>query len=288
MEQVYEKRGYLLEDFRLFHLRDAQGIRTDYHYHEFCKLLFLFSGSGSYAVEGQRYLLNPGDIVLLGSHCVHRPEFEAGLPYERLILYISPAFLQRESAGDCRLEQCFSGERGHVLRLPESQRQRLFAQVQALEAETAGDRFGREIACNSLLLQLLVSLARAQQQERRQFPEPIHPTDPAIQAILSYLDCHLTEEITADRLAERFFLSKFHMMRRFREQTGSTIHNYLIERRLFLARELLAQGVPSTEVCYQAGFGSYSAFSRAYGKFFGTTPKGRSSGSGRKKEETYE
>ena len=54
MESTYQKRGYLLEDFRLFHLRDAQGIQTDYHYHEFCKLLFLYSGSGSYAVEGQR------------------------------------------------------------------------------------------------------------------------------------------------------------------------------------------------------------------------------------------
>ena len=40
----YKKRGYLLENFRLFHLRSAQGAQVDYHYHEFCKILLLISG----------------------------------------------------------------------------------------------------------------------------------------------------------------------------------------------------------------------------------------------------
>ena len=47
----YEKRGYLLENFRLFHLRSEGGVKVDYHYHDFCKLLLLVSGSGSYVVE---------------------------------------------------------------------------------------------------------------------------------------------------------------------------------------------------------------------------------------------
>lgn len=286
MSDEYKKRGYLLEDFRLFHLRDPQGIQTDYHYHEFCKLLVLVSGSGSYAVEGQRYLLKPGDIILLGRHCVHRPEFEPDLPYERIILYISPAFLQRESIGSCQLEQCFSGRQGHVLRLPEIRRQKLLSQIGELEQELSDNRLGREIVCNGKLLQLLVEIARSQQQSSAQHPEPIHPNDQTVLAILSYLEKHLTEDLTIDTLAEQFYLSKFHMMRRFREQTGVTIHNYLNERRLFLARELLAQGMASTEVCYRVGFGSYSSFSRAYSKLFGTTPTGRPNNS--KKTDIYE
>ena len=82
----YEKRGYLLENFRLFHLHTPQGAKVDYHYHEFYKILFFRSGAGDYVVEGQRYRLQPGDIVLIGSRCVHRPEIEEGSPYERVIL----------------------------------------------------------------------------------------------------------------------------------------------------------------------------------------------------------
>ena len=44
MEQTFQKRGYLLEDFRLFHMRDIPKERIEYHYHEFYKLLIVLSG----------------------------------------------------------------------------------------------------------------------------------------------------------------------------------------------------------------------------------------------------
>jgi quercetin dioxygenase-like cupin family protein len=86
----YEKRGYLLENFRLFHLRSPSGMKTDYHYHEFCKILLLVSGQGSYCVSGQRYALHSGDIVLIGNRCVHKPELDDDETYERIIIYVSP------------------------------------------------------------------------------------------------------------------------------------------------------------------------------------------------------
>ena len=89
------------------------------------------------------------------------------------------------------------------------------------------------------------------------------------------MDGHLTEEVRIDQLAERFYISKFHMMRRFREETGTTVHTYLSDRRLMLARDLIAQGMAATDACFRSGFRSYSSFSRAYGKLFGTTPTGR-------------
>ena len=97
METNYEKRGYLLDDFRLFHLKDKNGTNIDYHYHEFCKLLLLRSGYGGYTVDGQRYDLKTGDAVLIGSQCVHRPEFEPGVLYERIIIYIEILIKSRSS-----------------------------------------------------------------------------------------------------------------------------------------------------------------------------------------------
>lgn len=275
MDEAYEKRGYLLEDFRLFHLRDSRGTKVDSHYHEFCKLLMLISGSGGYVVEGRRYLLQPGDLVLLGRRCVHRPEFESGSPYERIIAYISPEFLQRESVAKCGLEECFSGAEGPVLRLEEARRRQLFALAASLERELSGDEYGRAIVCNALLLRLLVEIGREQRRAGTQRPGPVAPRDGKILDILRYLDGHLTEEVRIDQLAERFYISKFHMMRRFREETGTTIHTYLSDRRLMLARDLITQGIAATDACFRSGFRSYSSFSRAYGKLFGTTPTGR-------------
>ena len=116
MSNQYAKKGYLLEDFRLFHLRGAQGVKAEYHYHEFCKLLLLVSGSGGYWVEGSHYALQAGDVVLVGSRAVHRPEFQPDAPYERIIVYIDPEFLRRQSTADCDFMEVFSGKKGQCTR----------------------------------------------------------------------------------------------------------------------------------------------------------------------------
>lgn len=283
MAENYAKQGYLYEDFRLFHLRGTAGVRTEYHYHEFCKLLFLISGSGGYWVEGRRYALQPGDLVLVGSHCVHRPEFEPGSPYERIIIYIKPEFLRRASVPGCDLMELFSG----VLRPDSAMSRQLQAMAQTLERELAGEDHGREIMGEGMLLQLLVRISRQLRQGDALRPGPVQPKNDRVAGILAYIDSHLTEELSVEAIAEQFYLSKFHMMRLFRGSTGTSVNSYIIQRRLMLARELIAQGTAATESCFRAGFGSYSAFTRAYGKYYGTTPTGRKYAAGLE-EETFE
>ena len=69
----YEVRGYLREPFRLFHLADGRRERIEYHYHTFHKIIILLAGKASYAIEGERYDLSPGDFVLVGRGSIHRP-----------------------------------------------------------------------------------------------------------------------------------------------------------------------------------------------------------------------
>ena len=204
----YQKKGFLTEDYRLFHLRSDQGARTEFHYHEFCKILMLVSGSGGYTVDGRRYALQSGDIVLVGSHTVHRPEFEPGAAYERIILYISPDFLRRSSVPGCDLSELFSGTDSHVLRPEEPERKRLFHLAASLERELAGEDYGREILSAGALLRLLVQLGRTLRRTDAPRPGPMTPGNERIAAILRYLDRHLTEDICIDELAEQFYLSK--------------------------------------------------------------------------------
>ena len=96
--------------------------------------------------------------------------------------------------------------------------------------------------------------------------------DSKVVALLQYLNAHLTEGLTIDELAARFYISKYHMMRRFKEETGYTIHSYVAEKRLLLARQLLQSGQSVTEACYRSGYQDYSTFSRAYRKRFGASP----------------
>lgn len=285
MEQNYQKRGYLLESFRLFHMRDVPKERVEYHYHEFCKLLVVLSGTGGYWINGEHYQLTGGDVVLLDRHLPHRPEFDT--EYERVIIYIAPEFLQDSSTKDCRLQECFSLGEQHVVRLPAQERQRVFTLVRQLEEELASREAGKDILAGGLLLRLLVELYRMTRGGSLSAVLPRVPRDERINGILRYIDDHLFEEIRIDMLAKQFFLSRYHMMRLFRENTGFTIHAYLVDRRLASARDLIAEGVGATEACYKTGFNSYCTFCRAYHKRFGMSPTGRPDPALRV-EESYE
>jgi len=286
MGMEFEKRGYLLENFRLFHLGDRGGVQVDFHYHDFCKVLMLCSGSGGYTVEGKRYSLQAGDVVLLGSRCVHRPEFAADTPYERVIIYIDPLFLQSHSTSDCDLMEIFSGQGGHVLRCGEAQCRRLFALARELERELAADAFGKELVSQGQLLRLLVEIGRSLRGSEESHAKPVMPEDERIRSLLGYIDGHLAEELTVEALAERSYLSKFHLMRKFKAEMGMSLHEYITQRRLILARDLIAGGAPVTDVCFQVGYRSYSSFFRGYVKLFGMTPTGKTEGSAR--ESGYE
>jgi len=271
----HSKRGYLLENFRLFHLKSKGGTQVEYHYHEFCKILLLVQGSGGYYIDGQRYLLRSGDILLLDAHSIHRPELDGEIPYERIILYISPEYLRHQSTPDCDLRSVFSGEKGHVLRLPESRKQQLFRLAAALERDLQAEAFGREVLGSAQLLRLLVEIGRNRENPESDRPSPMMPKSKRIVQLLQYIDEHLSEDLDADILAKAFYISKYHLMRLFRQETGTTIHLYITQKRLVKARELMDSGMRATEACYRCGWRSYSSFTRAYNKHLGTTPTGR-------------
>lgn len=281
-ELVYERRGYLLEDFRLFHLKSALTEDTAFHYHEFHKLVFFLDGSGNYIVEGRNHALRPYDIVLVREGAIHKAQIDAAQPYERIILYISPEFLRAQSSESCSLDACFRAateRRSFVLRPNPDRRAALMRLLTALE--TAGQRaeYGHDLLERALLIQLMVELGRGLLDEEYRYVPSENCNDKTAK-ILEYLNAHVTENVSIDRLAEQFYLSKYYMMRLFREETGFTIHAYLSDKRLRLARELIVQGMPATEACYRCGYRDYSAFSRAYKKRFASSPKRRRTASG--------
>ena len=266
----YEERGYLCEPFRLFHLADNRHEEVPYHYHTFHKIILLLAGRADYAIEGERYSLSPGDFVLVGRGSIHRPIVARGDFYERAILYISPEYLQKLSCPDGDLENCFlrSQEGFHyVYHVGAGDRVRqLFALLEQSQREGG---FGASLLCQALFVQLMVEVNRISLSGNT---VSAASGDSKIVALLQYLNAHLTEGLTIDELAARFYISKYHMMRRFRDETGYTIHGYVTEKRLLLAQQLLEQGLPMGETALRCGYQEYSTFSRAYKKQFGRSP----------------
>ena len=88
-----------------------------------------------------------------------------------------------------------------------------------------------------------------------------------------FVDAHYARPIVVARLARMAGLSTFHFIRGFRQATGSTPHQYLRERRIARARELLIQTpLPVTEICDAVGFQSLGSFSALFRRLTGESP----------------
>lgn len=270
-EQFYqtEKTGYLNEQFRLFHLKDQTRKEFSYHYHDFHKVVIFISGKAAYHIEGKAYQLKPWDILLVNRHAIHRPEIDSSVPYERFILWIQNDIPWQE------LLKCFqkANDRSYnLVRLNSALQEKMKDILFELENSAKPDEYGREILTQSLFLQFMVYLNRIFLEKQYIFDKKSYTFDSQIASILQYINHNLKEDLSVETLSARYYVSKYHLMRKFKQETGYTLHNYIVNKRLLMARTLISNGMPVTKAAQESGFAEYSTFSRAYRKQFKTNP----------------
>lgn len=278
--QEYEKIGYLNEDFRFFYLKDTKMRSFDYHYHDFDKLLVFWSGSGAYHIEGKTYQLSPFDIVCIPHGDIHCPEIDFSKPYERYILYISPDFYTKyaDEKDAAVLTSLFANSRkteDYVYHTSVASRyllEQLLSDLKEHSEEAAEATLpGRDLYARTLLLQLLLRLARflfdgsLMSEQKASYNE-------RIVEIIRYINENYSKDLSVEFLAEQFYISRFYLMRQFKEATGYTLHSYINNKRLLAAKDAIKSGTPATTAALNCGFHDYSTFSRAYKKAFQTAP----------------
>lgn len=261
-----EKQGYLYDDFRMFHLCDSGEREYEFHYHEFYKVLIFIRGSVTYNIEGKAYRLKPYDVVLVNRNQIHKPDVHPGEPYERVIFYISKEYLDQHRREDYDLADAFiraAAEGSDVLRFPAMINTRLMEVVGKLEDNGKSSAYANKLYANVLFMEFMILLNRACLEEENCFSRNITYNQKMID-LLKYINGHLKDDLSIDGLAEHFYISKYHMMRQFKEETGYTIHQYITEKRVLEAHNLMFSGMPATKACYECGFKDYSTFSRAF------------------------
>lgn len=275
-EVLNSKRGYLKGDFEFFHLKDRKNMQFEFHYHDFNKIIVFISGRVTYLIEGRAYRLQPWDVLLVSSNEVHKLIVEPGEVYERIVLWVNPAFLEKHNSADCDLSTCFrttAGKKCNLLRLrPESLKAARLTLSQLDEACKNSD-FGNRVLKNSLFLQFVVQVNRLLLDSGEDSKPGTIEFDESIQTILNYINENLHGDLSIDSLAAGFFMSKYYLMHRFKKQTGYSIHNYILQKRLIWANSLIRKGIPAAEASIECGFGDYSSFVRAFKKMFGLSPK---------------
>ncbi len=263
-------------DFELQYKRDSYLKDVELHHHDFFELYFLMSGDVTYIIEGQLYHVMPGDMLMISPRELHqlciRPEMSA---YERYVLWVDPQLMTRLSTELTDLGSCFDPTRpgyGNLLRLKPDEWAQLQSLLENLHRESQGSAFGADLLRESLLVQLLITINRLVSREGA-LPEEAGKSNLAVAKVIDYVNLHYGEPLSLDLLAERFYVSKYHLSHEFNRQVGTSLYRYIQKKRLLIARQLLAQGKKPNEVYGECGFGDYAGFYRAFKAEYGAAPR---------------
>ena len=275
--QNFHPRQYMQRGtYEIFRYKDPYLREVALHHHDFYEVYFFLSGSVQYNIESRSYLLTPGDVLLISPLELHQPVFGAEhVSYERIVLWINKPFLESLSSPQEDLSACFdTGAPGHsnLLRPDEPVRQALLYQLEQLLLESQTDQYCGRLCALSYLVQALVLLNRQTQRQARQL-QTRAVSGSAVYRAMHYINNHYSENVTLDLLASKFFISKYHLSREFARLTGTSVHRYIIQKRLVMAKQMLRDGHASTEVYQQCGFGDYSNFYRAFKAEYQITPR---------------
>ncbi len=271
----YEKTGYLTEPFRIFHIRDCAERTFPFHYHEFCKMIYLVDGRVDYKVEGKTYHLKPHDFVLVGANVIHKPEIDGSVPYERYIVYLSEEFLAEKNERGESLKFCFeeaSRRQNHVVHFaPDSYGQLVGCLLRMEQADRQREEYMGDLLLKSAFLEFMALFNRSVAGQPQAFITTAAYHEKVID-VIAYIREHLAEEISVDTLARQCYVSKYHLMRQFKEATGYSIHRYINEKRVQAARQMILAGMPASRACYECGFRDYSTFARRFKAIVGRAP----------------
>jgi AraC-like DNA-binding protein len=262
------------QTFEVFHYRQPRPDTVEVHHHDFYEVYFLLGGEVEYWVDGRILRMHPGDLLLIHPMELHRPILnETNRVYERIVLWIDKEYL--EGLEGENLSRCFDTDRpqhAHLIRPTAAERTALTARLGELVREYYSREFGSELSAYGLFLQFMVQLnrmalqAQNRQEESRQLSE-------LVGNVLHYIGENLGQPLSLEQLADRFYISKYHLSHAFSREVGVSVYRYIMLRRLLLARQLLIAGEPAGQVCRSCGFSDYTSFYRAFRSEYGISPR---------------
>ena len=274
--QIFDPRQNMSDSkFEIFHYRDAKFEGVPVHQHDFYEVYYFIGGSVEYSVEGRTYELKSGDLLLINPLELHQPRIAPDQQdYERIVLWINKNYLSELCFNKTSLTRCFDSsqpDHTNLLRPTKIQQSYISAMLDELITENTSDGYAVEIASEAILLRFLVELNRLTIDSSSALRKD-EASSSIIPDVLEYINNHFCEKLTLSEIADEFFVSKYYLSHAFNNVVGTSVHRYIVLKRLIHAKQMLLSGIRSTTAATNCGFNDYAGFYRAFTAEYGVTP----------------
>ncbi|MCT4706013.1 AraC family transcriptional regulator [Enterobacteriaceae bacterium H11S18] len=242
-----------------------------YHWHQCVELLYISSGYGIVVVDNQHYTARPGRLFIFPPFRLHKVQVENSDKnrYHRTTMHIEQSVVESALTHFPRHQAQFaalaaSNVPAQVYDLSEHGNfmERILEQFYDLGHD--GQMPASEVA---FLVMQIIGFLPAQ-------PQPLAPTQQTVASrIMSWVEANYASKFSLDELASALGLSRSYTSRIFRQQTGGSIHEYLLTRRIKRSCDLLRNTALSVDdIADAVGFSEVTYFITCFKKLMHQTP----------------
>ena len=251
--------------YRIMLNRDDGWSMTQAHRHDCLEVLLCLCDGGNFFLRDSVHPLRRGTLIVMQEYVLHR-SIATENTYERYVLHIPRETLLAASGEKTDFSAIITGN--YCFQLD----QESFGQLQELMAQcyTDSDALGEDILRDCAFLSILVKVARLL---------PSAATDSVASSLsapvrhaIDWINSHLNENLSLDTLASHCYATKYHLCRLFKEETGFTVGEYILQQRLLRASALLRAGESVQKAGEDAGFQNYNHFIRTFSRWMGVSP----------------
>jgi len=276
LQTKFSTRQYMLsKDFEIYYYSDKVLSPVQSHTHDYYEFYFFLEGDIDLCVDDKCYRIKHADFVLIPPGTSHNPSFiNESKPYRRFVLWISKEYLNE-------LMQ-ISKDYGYIMQHVLITKNYVFhndiinfnamqSMIFSLIEEIKSERFGREAEIFLRLNSLLMYLNRIAYDHNTNKP---FKTEKALYLNLcDYINEHIEEDLSLEKLASEFYVSKYYIAHAFKNNIGISIHQYIMKKRLQICKDAILGSEIISNVYRRYGFNDYSSFYRAFKKEYGISPK---------------
>ena len=196
--------------------------------------------------------------------------------YDRTYMYITPACLSSFGFNEYSLlepiELAKENKRYHFNIADSDDFERIFQCFMGIYQNSKREFREKEMLNRAHIIEAVTLLNKHNLLDKK--PREATHENPLIDKVLSYINEHYKEDLSLEQLAGHFYLNKFTLAKLFKEQTDRTVHNYIILKRISMAKQKITEGMLPSAVYQDVGFRDYSTFYRAFLKMEKISPKG--------------
>ena len=247
---------------------------TEIHTHEVYEVMYIEYGSFKFLIEDQEFELDSGDILLIPPYIKHKILEISTKPAKRVILIFPKTYLMQFNTQFTDISILFDKVRelkNFKIKVRPAFKARITSSMNMLEELYLSHDFGDDVIFNATFSSLIARMYKGINFYDLEKSFVTHSV--IIKKVNNYINDNIDKKILIKDLADYVGLSESRISHIYKNHMGISINQYIIKKRLTIAKDMLKIGITLSDITIKCGFQDYSSFLRSFKKEYGISPK---------------